>query len=263
MIDRIGSIDVGYEDIGSGLPVVFLHGFPHNRTLWAPQLSALAGRCRCIAPDLRGFGESTPTGPWTMSQYADDVVGLFDLLGISTAVVCGLSMGGYIAFELWRRYPERVRALVLADTKPAADNAETRAKRLAAVSLVNESGTGAFADAQLTGMVGKSTRERNPGLVAHLRYMMTAAPMEGVSGALHALMERPDSTGTISSISVPTLIVVGDEDALTPPKEARGMADQIRGSSLQVIEGAGHVSNLERPAAFNQVLSEFLDRIGP
>ena len=261
MIARVGAIDMGYDDVGSGEPIVFLHGFPHNRTLWAPQLSALAGRCRCIAPDLRGFGESTAAGPWTMSQYASDVIGLLDTLEVPNAVICGLSMGGYIAFELWRQSPDRVRALILADTKAGADDAAARAKRQSAIQLVNSSGSGAVADAQISGMVGKSTRDRNPGVVDTLQSMMASAPADGVAGALHALMERPDSRGTLTSITVPTLIVVGDEDVLTPPKEARAMAEEIRGSSLQVIETAGHASNLERPAAFNQLVLEFLDRL--
>lgn len=258
---RVGSIDIAYDDVGSGPPVVFLHGFPHNRALWLPQLSALAGTYRCIAPDLRGFGDSTAAGPWTMTQFAEDVVGLLDVLEIPAAAICGLSMGGYIAFEMWRRHPERVHALVLADTKATADSEQARAKRLDAINLVNQSGSGAIADAQIAGMVGKSTRERNPGLVDDLRRMMASAPADGVAGALHALMARPDSTPTLSTITVPTLIIVGDEDALTPPKEARAMGEQIRGSTVEEIEGAGHVSNLERPAAFNHLLNEFLERI--
>ena len=261
MIARVGSIDIAYDEVGDGLPIVFLHGFPHTRSLWLPQLSALAGMCRCIAPDLRGFGESTVAGPWTMTQFADDVVGLMDELEIPNAVICGLSMGGYIAFEIWRRAPQRVRALVLADTKATADNEEAKRKRQAMIELVNKGGSGAVADAQITGMVGKSTRERNPDLVEDLRRMMASASADGVAGALHALMSRPDSTKTLASITVPTLIIVGDEDALTPPKESRAMAEEIRGSSVQVIEHAGHVSNLERPAAFNHLLTEFAERI--
>jgi pimeloyl-ACP methyl ester carboxylesterase len=261
MISRVGSIEMAYDDVGEGPPIVFLHGFPHNRSLWLPQLSALAGTCRCIAPDLRGFGDSTVSGPWTMTQYAQDVVGLLDVLNIPKVVVCGLSMGGYVAFELWRRAPDRIQGLILADTKATADNAEAKSKRLAMIDVVKQSGSGAVADAQITGMVGKSSRERNPGMVEDLRQMMSSAPADGVAGALHALMERPDSTQTLASISVPTLIIVGEEDALTPPKESRAMGEQIRGSSVQVIESAGHVSNLERPAAFNHLLNEFMERI--
>lgn len=261
MIASVDGIDIGYDDIGTGTPIVFLHGFPHNRTLWAPQLSALAGRCRCIAPDLRGFGESGVAGPWTVSRHADDVAGLLDHLEIPKAVIVGLSMGGYIAFEMMRRHRGRVRALVLADTKQGADNTEARSKRTAMMDLANSGGAGAIADAQLTGMVGKSTRERNPEVAEGLRRMMASAGVPGILGGLHALMERPDSTSTVSQIDVPTLIIVGEEDVLTPPKEAKLMAKAIRGSTIEIIEQAGHASNYERPAAFNHLLNEFIARI--
>ena len=261
MIASIAGIEIGYDDVGNGTPMVFLHGFPHNRTLWAPQLSALAGVCRCIAPDLRGFGESSATGPWTMSRYADDVAALLDELKVAKAVIVGLSMGGYIAFEMMRSHRERVRALVLADTKQGADNAEAKSKRLAMMELARTGGAGAVADAQLTGMVGKSTRERNPQIAEELRRMMASASEPGILGGLHALMERPDSTQTVERIDVPTQIIVGAEDALTPPKEAKAMAKAIRGSTIDVIEQAGHASNYERPAAFNHLLNEFIARI--
>ena len=261
MIAAVDEIEIGYDDVGNGTPVVFIHGFPHNRTLWAPQLSALAGQCRCIALDLRGFGESSAVGPWTVSRHADDVAGLLDQLKIPSAVIVGLSMGGYIAFEMVRRHRGRVRALVLADTKQGADNAEAKSKRLAMMEVAKSGGAGAIADAQLTGMVGKSTRERNPQVADELHRMMASASVPGILGALHALMERPDSTDTAADIDVPTMIIVGAEDVLTPPKEAKAMAKAIRGSTIDVIDQAGHVSNFERPAAFNHLLTEFLARI--
>ena len=261
MIARIGDIDIGYDDVGNGTAVVFLHGFPHNRTLWAPQLSALAGQYRCIAPDLRGFGESGVTGPWTMSRHADDVVGLLDELNVPKAIFVGLSMGGYILFEMMRRHRDRVRGLVLADTKQSADNDEARTKRRAMMDLARSGGADAVADAQITGMVGKSTRERNPEVADGLRRMMASASVEGILGGLQALMERPDSTSTVSQIDVPTLIIVGEEDVLTPPKEAKLMAAAIRNSAIEIIEQAGHASNYERPAAFNHLLNEFMARV--
>ena len=261
MIALLDDIQLGYDDAGAGLPVVFVHGFPHSRALWAPQLSALVDRCRAIAPDLRGFGESTAQGPWTMDRYAEDIVGLLDLLDVRQAVIAGLSMGGYVAFALWRRFPERVRALVLCDTRAGADTEEGREKRRALIATARERGSSAVADSQLTGMIGKTTREKFPEIAESVREMMVAAPVEGIIGGLEAMMARPDSTPTLGTITVPTLIVVGDEDALTPPKEARAMHAAIPGSQLEVIERAGHVSNLERPAAFNHVLSEFLARL--
>lgn len=258
MIALCGDIEIGYEDVGQGLPVVFLHGFPHDRSLWAPQLGALMDRCRCIAPDMRGFGESTVRGPYSMNRYADDVVALLDALHIERAVIAGLSMGGYVAFAMWRRHRARVRALVLADTRAGADSTEGRAKRRTMIETVRAEGLEPLLDSQVTGMLGKTTREKHPELGDAVRRMLARAPAEGVAGALEAMIARPDSTDTLATIDVPTLIVVGDEDVLTPPRESRAMHEAIRASRLEVLSGAGHLSNLERPAAFNHVVSEFV-----
>ena len=258
MIALSDDIEIAYDETGTGLPVLWVHGFPLNRTFWAPQTRALYAHARHIAPDLRGFGGSTVAGPWTMDRYADDLVALLDLLGIRQAVVAGLSMGGYIALALWRRHPTRVRALVLADTRASADTAEGREKRQALIALAREQGADAVAEQQITGLVGKSTRERQPDLVEQLRLICASAPVDGIVGATEAMLARPDSTPTLGTITVPTLVVVGEEDAITPPKEARAMHDAIRSSRLEVIRGAGHVSSFERPSAFNHVMSEFL-----
>ena len=240
------------------MPVAFIHGFPHNRTLWAPQVSALVDRARCIAPDLRGFGESSKNGPFSIDQFADDVAMLLRLLGIERAVVVGLSMGGYVAFALWRRHREMVRALVLADTRAGVDNEETRAKRIALMEVARTRGSGAVADGQIVGMIGKSTRDKRPALIDDVHRMLSSASVDGIRGALESMLGRVDSTPTLPTIDVPTLVIVGAEDVLTPVSEAEILRDAIRGSHLEVIEQAGHVSNLERPAAFNHVLSEFL-----
>jgi len=251
-------VEIGYDDVGTGVPVAFVHGFPHNRTLWAPQIGALVDRARCIAPDLRGFGESSKHGPFSIDQFADDVALLLRGLGIERAVVAGLSMGGYVAFALWRRHRALVRGLVLADTRAGADTDEAREKRRALVEVARTRGSGAVADGQITGMLGKTTRDKRPALIDELHRMLEAAPVEGIVGALEAMMARVDSTDTLATIDVPTLIVVGGEDVLTPPSESEILHEAIRGSRLEVIEHAGHVSNMERPAAFNHVLTEFL-----
>ena len=258
MIALCEGVEIGYDDVGAGTPVAFIHGFPHNRTLWAPQVSALVDRARCIALDLRGFGESSRHGPFSIDQFADDVAMLFRMLGIERAVVTGLSMGGYVALSFWRRHREMVRALVLADTRAGADSDETRVKRVALMELARTRGSGAVADGQITGMIGKSTREKRPALIDDVHRMLGSASVDGICGALEAMIGRVDSTPTLATIDVPTLVVVGAEDVLTPPKEAEILRDAIRGSRLEVIEQAGHMSNLERPAAFNHVLSEFL-----
>lgn len=258
MIAHVRGRGVGYDDVGTGLPIVFVHGFPHDRSLWAPQLGALVDRGRCIALDLRGLGESEAGAPYSMDEYADDVAGLLDVLNVDRAVITGLSMGGYVAFAFWRRHRDRVRALLLADTRAGADDEAGRAKRRAMIELARTRGSGAVADQMITGMVGRTTRDRSPEVVDAVHAMLEAAPVAGVVGALEALIARPDSTPTLATIDVPTLIVVGEEDALTPPAEARALHAAIGGSRLEVIGGAGHVSNVERPAAFNHVTSEFL-----
>lgn len=258
MIALCDGIEIAYDDVGSGLPVAFIHGFPHNRSLWAPQVSGLVDRARCIAPDLRGFGDSSRNGPYSIDQFADDVAMLLRTLGVSRAVVVGLSMGGYVAFALWRRHRALIRGLVLADTKAGADTDEARTKRRALIEVARTRGSGAVADGQMTGMIGKTTREKRPGMIDDVHRMLESASVEGIVGALEAMMARPDSTATLATIDVPTLVVVGDEDVLTPPSEAEILRDAIRNSRYEVIEHAGHVSNLERPSAFNHVLTEFL-----
>lgn len=261
MIAICGGIEIGYDDTGTGTPLVFLHGFPHNRTLWSAQMGALLGHARCIAPDLRGFGESSVAAPYSVDQYADDVAALLDVLHIQRAVVCGLSMGGYVAFALWRRHRERVRALILADTRPGSDSEEAREKRREMIRLAREKGSSAVADQMILGMVGKSTREKCPEVVDSVHRLLESAPVEGIVGALEAMIARPDSTELLATIDVPTLIIVGEEDTLTPPREARAMHAAIRGSTLEQLAGAGHVSNLERPAAFNHLVSEFVGKL--
>ena len=261
MIALADDIEIAYDDVGTGIPVVFLHGFPHHRGLWTAQVNALVDRARCIAPDLRGFGDTTAAPPWTMDRYADDVARLLEGARVEKAVIAGLSMGGYVAFAFWRRYRHRVRALVLADTRPGPDAEEAKQRRRELIALAREKGSQAVADAMIAGMVGKSTREKNPDVVEAVHGMLVSAPEAGVIGALEAMMERPDSTPSLATIDVPTLIVVGDEDVLTPVSEAQAMQAAIPGSHLEVIAGAGHVSNVERPAAFNHVLSEFLSAL--
>ncbi|MGQ0641244.1 MAG: alpha/beta fold hydrolase [Gemmatimonadaceae bacterium] len=261
MIATVDRIRLGYDEAGRGSdpPVLFLHGFPHNRSLWTPQLAGLAPHGRCISIDLRGCGESTVSPPYSIDQYADDIAAFMDKLQIERAVICGLSMGGYIAFAMWRRHPQRVHALILADTRATADAEEGREKRRSMAQLARERGPSAVADAMITGMVGPHTRETAPHVVDSVYRMLASSNVAGIVGALEAMRERPDSTPTLSTIDVLTLIVVGEDDALTPVADAEAMHRAIYGSRLQVLARAGHVSNVERPAAFNRVVSEFLD----
>ncbi len=263
MIAVIDSLDVGYDDVGTGTgaahpPLLFVHAFPLNRTMWAPQVSALVERRRCVAADLRGFGESSVASPYSMEQYADDLAHLLDQLRVPKVVIAGCSMGGYVAFAFWRRHRDRVRAMVLADTRAGADQEDTLARRRHLIEVARTEGATAVANLQIPGIVGKTTRERQPDTYDAVHRMIAQAPVDGIVGALEAMMLRPDSTATLATIDVPTLIVVGEEDVLTPVKEARTLHERIPGSRMEVIAQAGHLCNMERPAAFNHLLTEFL-----
>ncbi len=256
-----GKLELAYEESGSGPPLLFIHGWPHNRTLWSAQLSGLSTHARCIAPDLRGFGGSTVSGPYSVEQYADDLVALLDSLGIDRAVVCGLSMGGYVAMDLLRHHPDRVRALILTSTRATADTPEAREKRMRLIAFVREQGVEALAARQLKAMVGETTFTSRPEPLEELRRLMAEAPLEGVVGGLQAMADRPDSTALLAAVRTPTLVVGGAEDTFTPPAELGTLAATIPNARLELIATAGHVCAFERPAAFNHVVAEFLERL--
>jgi 3-oxoadipate enol-lactonase len=267
VIANLDGRSLAWDDAGMGPALLLLHGFPHDRRLWSAQLAALSRQARCVAPDFAGFGESAPLPagtPATMDAYADDVVRVLDHLAIDRATVCGLSMGGYVAFALVRRHADRVEGLVLSDTKAGADDEAGRARRRELIALARREGGAAVAEAMLPGMLGKSSRARAETFLLpaeqRLRDMGRTASVDGIVAALEAMMARPDSTPTLADIRVPTLVVVGDEDALTPPRQAEILRDGIAGSRLETVVGAGHVPCLERPAAFNLVVGEFMAR---
>ena len=243
--------------------LLLLHGFPHLGTLWDPMRAALAAlpgahSREVLAPDLRGFSGEPVSPPHTIDRYADDLVALLDARGVERAVVCGLSMGGYVALAMWRRHPARVHALVLADTRAGADDEAQRGRRVELAARARAEGSEAVALAQLTGAVGKTTRARHPERVESLRALMARVPVDAIVGALEAMRTRPDATPLLASITVPTLVIVGDEDVLTPPREARALAAAIPGARLVQIPGAGHVSCWERPDTFAAALADFL-----
>lgn len=254
-----GGPRLAYDESGSGTALLLVHGWPHDRTLWHGQVSGLATHARCLAPDLRGFGGSDVTGPFSIDQYADDLAAFLDVLAIPQAVVCGLSMGGYVAMALCRRHPGRVRALILTGTRATADNPEQRAGRERIVEFVQRSGVEALAGQQLPRMVGATTLATRPELCDALRRMMAAAPAEGVIAAQRAMMERADSTATLAALRVPALVVAGAEDEIVPPAEQRAMAAGIPGARVTEVAGAGHVAAFERAGVFNLAVAEFLD----
>ena len=246
----------------AGVTLMLLHGFPHDRGLWTSQAQALSTAfpdTRLLIPDLPGFGRSTPPTEPTMDAYADAIAALLDAAGVATAVIGGLSMGGYIAFAFWRRHASRVRALVLMDTRATADSAPARAKRNELIDAVTRDGFGPSVPAQIPGQLGKTTRETQPALVERVEVMLRRAPEQGVICAATAMMNRIDSTPTLDTISVPTLVIVGEEDVLTPVSDAIAMSSAIRGSRLVTIAGAGHLAPLEAPDVVNAAIAEFLD----
>jgi 3-oxoadipate enol-lactonase len=259
----LGGTEIDYDVRGAGPAVVFLHAFPLGQFMWDGEAEALAGRHRVVRFDARGFGGTPPGGgPLTMDRIADDAAALMDHLRIEKAVVAGCSMGGYAAFAFARRHPGKLAGLVLQDTRAEADTAEARANRAALASRVLEEGPEAAADAFLPRLVGETTHRENSDLVAHLRDRILVTSPLGIAEALHGLGTRADSRETLGHIQVPTLVVVGEEDVLTPPEESEAMATAIDGSRLEVIPRAGHLSNLENPPAYRETLAHFLDSLG-
>lgn len=253
-----GGLELAYDDVGTGVPLLFIHGWPHNRTLWAAQLSGLPTQARCLAPDLRGFGGSSVEPPYSIDQYADDLAAFLTMLGVERAVVCGLSMGGYVALALLRRHRALLRGLILTSTRATADTPEDRDKRARLIEFVRDRGVEMLASRQLQAMVGETTFSSRPDVLEAFRQLMAGAPSAGVIGALEAMAGRPDSTSLLGDIDFPTLVVSGSEDTFTPPDELRALAAAIPRSRLEVIQGGGHVCSYERPAAFNHIVGEFL-----
>lgn len=238
---------MSYESTGAGRPLVLLHAFPFDGRMWRRTAADLERQV--IAPDLRGFGESAPA-PFSIADLADDVAALLDVLGLERAAVGGLSMGGYVALAFAQRHPARLAALVLADTKAGPDTPEARKARGEAIALVQAKGVEAYLEQNLPRLLapGASHAVRDD-----VRSLGRQQPGSVIAG-LEALRDRPDRRGELAAIRAPTLVIVGAEDALTPPTEARAMADAIPGARLVEIAGAGHLSNLEAPAAFMQAL---------
>lgn len=252
---------LAHDDVGSGVPLVLLHGFPLTRHLWDAQRVALAPHCRVITPDLRGFGDSVSLAdgaPLTMLRHADDVAALLDALRIDRAIVGGLSMGGYVTLAFWHRHQDRVLALVLADTRATADSDAARARRADAIALTRAEGALAVADAQIPHVLGATTRRTHPALVHRVRDMMASVSAATMIAAQEGMLERDDATPWLQGIDVPTLLLVGDEDTMTPVAEMRAMHERISGSVFDAIEHAGHLTPVEQPAAVSDALRQFV-----
>jgi len=258
---EVEGVRLHYSEAGSGEPaVVLLHAFPLHAGMWAPQLEHLSSDRRVVAPDLLGFGRSDAPESmyrYTMLGYADLVAGLLDRLGLDQVVLGGLSMGGYVAFAFLRQYAERVSALILADTRAEADTTAVYERRTDQQDQVARVGTTALIETLLAGLLSDHTKDSRPDLVEQVRRLMANPPM-GFIGALEAMKHRPDSTEELATISVPTLVIVGEDDTLSPPDVAREMHERIKGSKLAVLPRAGHLSNLEAADEFNAAVARFL-----
>lgn len=261
---RVTSVDaeIFYWVLGEGPPVVLLHPFPVHHEFWLPIAETLASKYRLILPDVRGHGQSgIGDGPATMEKHAADLQAVLDDAEVGRAVMVGVSIGGYLLFEFWRRFRSRVAALALCNTKAPADDHAGRAGRLQAANDVLERGTAPFFEAMTQKVLAKSTRESRPDLVDGAFRMMKEMSPEDVAQVQRGMAERPDSVATLKTINVPTLLVTGDEDALTGVKEAELMRLHIPGSEVRVIPKAGHYSAWEQPEQFARMLRQFLDSL--
>ncbi|MGH9906289.1 MAG: alpha/beta fold hydrolase [Pyrinomonadaceae bacterium] len=255
----VRDVEIAFDDEGSGPSLVFLHGYPFNRSMWREQVEELAQRHRVIVPDLRGHGKSAVTpGVVTMEEMAGDVAALLESLQVSRATIAGLSMGGYVALAFYRLFPLQVRSLILADTRAQGDTEEGKKNREQHAEKALREGMEGIADALLPKLLTPETVAKRPNIVKRVREMIVGADPEGAAAALRGMARRLDHTSLLSRIIAPTLILVGREDALTPVADSELMHREIGGSRIQVVEGAGHVSNIEKPEKFNAAITEFL-----
>ena len=262
MTEKYDDFTMAYQDTCDQQVLLLIHGFPLDSAMWELQLQDLADVARVIAPDLRGHGRSDSVpGPYSMELFSKDIAGLLDYLNISQpVVVCGLSMGGYIALDFYRRYPERVAGLILTATRAAADSEEGKAGRDKAIAAVEAEGT----DPIIAGMIPKLMAPDSYGddeLVDFVKEIMEGTSPEGVIGALQAMRDRPDSTATLGKIAVPTLIIHGENDQIIPIAEAEAMYRAIEEAEMVVVEQAGHLPNLEQPDVFNDAVIDFLEEL--
>jgi len=260
---RVNDLNLLVEQRGAGIPLLFIHGYPLSSRIWLPQLEGLSKFARTIALDLRGHGESdVAEGPYEMDLLAEDCCAVLDALGIDQpVVVCGLSMGGYVTFAFYRKYPERVAGLILSATRAGEDSPEAKANRDRAASLAQEQGSGAVAESMLPKMLSPKTYSNRQELVHQVWDIMQATSVQGIVGDLMGMKSRPNSVPTLAKIDKPTLILHGSDDQLIPLSEAVAMRTAIQGASLRVMPDAGHLLNMEQPDPFNQAIRAFIQEL--
>jgi pimeloyl-ACP methyl ester carboxylesterase len=254
---KVKGVTFVYSETGQGTALVLVHGFPLDRRIWEDQLVNLSADCRVVAPDLRGFGDTHSDTPFTIESLADDLHMLLDDVGLP-CVLGGLSMGGYVALAFARKYPTDLLGLVLVDTRAEADTPEGKQGRQKMIDLARTSGSSAVADQMMPKMTAPGLEQRRPEVAGMLRSIMNDCPPKTIEHALAAMRDRPDLTGFLPSIKVPTLVIVGDADAITPVASAEAMQRAIPNATLTVITGAGHMSPMEEPAQVNHAIGGFL-----
>ena len=246
---------------GDGPAVLFVHGFPLDRTMWRDVMTTLTS-WRRIAPDLRGAGLSdVPETGYSMAEYADDLAALLDVLEVERTVVCGLSMGGYVTLELLKRHPDRVRALVLANTRSEADTPDAKRNRDEMIRLVEQGGSEAIVDRLIPKLVAPGSFTAMPQVVEQVRTMMASSPPAGVIGALRAMKMREDNTAMLPTIDVPSLVIAGQDDQLISNERSKALADAIPGALFALIPEAGHLTPMEQPRATTRAIAEFLEAL--
>jgi 3-oxoadipate enol-lactonase len=259
----INGASMAYEEAGDGMPVILLHGFPFDHRMWSNQFEALRSSYRVITPDFRGMGGSDiPMDNISLDQYANDILALMDQLQLQQAVLVGFSMGGYVAFSMLRMAPERFFAVILANTRPEADTQEGRKNRMAMATSLFEKGSTAAREAMIPKLLSEEDQQSMPDLVSELGSVINSMPLEGLVHACLAMAFRKDSVSLLPSISVPTLVIAGEKDAIAPPDVMRQMADRIPNSQMISIAGAAHLTPMEKPEAFNSAMMKFLKGLG-
>jgi 3-oxoadipate enol-lactonase len=260
---RAGDVELQVLERGQGLPVLLLHGFPLDHSMWDNQIESLSKTYRVIAPDLRGFGGSQVThGVATMDQMADDVAALLDALEVNERVVlCGLSMGGYVAFEFWRKYLKRLRALVLCDTRAAADAPEVAEGRHDLADKILAEGNAPLADGLIPKLFAPATLQLHSSMTAIQRERILTTSTTGAAAALRGMAVRNDMRRVLNYIELPTLVVVGEHDAISSVEEMRSIAGAMPHAQFAVIPHAGHMTPLENPEAFQAAIEPFLEQL--